>query len=115
MSQPLQYLTNEVGERVGVVLDWSTYLQLSNSSEANQQYLVGLSVEELNALASCKLALADQARLDTLIAGNTESLLCDDEVKELDNLLAKADQLTILKARARYTLKSMDKALAGGA
>ncbi|WP_364305839.1 hypothetical protein, partial [Moorena sp. SIO4A5] len=63
---------------------------------------LGLSVDELEALATCKLAVADQTRLDDLVARNVESLLCTDEVAELDDLLGKADQLTILKTRARY-------------
>lgn len=71
--------------------------------------MVGLSVDELKALASCKLAVADQTRLDDLVARNSESLLCTDEVAELDGLLAKADQLTIVKTRARYTLQCLEK------
>jgi hypothetical protein len=104
MSELLQYVTNELGERVGVLLDWNTYVRLSQAPGLDEDYLVGLSVDELQALASCKLALADQARLDNLVARNSESLLCDDEITELDDLLAKADRLTILKTRARYTL-----------
>lgn len=68
-----------------------------------------MSGDELKALASCKLALADQTRLDDLVMRNTESLLCAEEVAELDDLLAKADQLTILKTLARYTLKCLEK------
>lgn len=43
------------------------------------------------------------------MAKNSESLLCADEIAELDSLLAKADQLTILKTRARYTLKCREE------
>ena len=105
MSELVQYVTNEQGERVGVLLDWNTYARLCQLSGLDEDYLVGLSVDELQALASCKLALVEQTRLDDLVAKNSELLLCADEVAELDNLLAKADQLTILKTRARYTLK----------
>ena len=66
--------------------------------------MVGLSVEEFNALASCKLAVLDQARLDDLVAKNAESLLCVNETAELDDLLAKAE------TRARYTLKCLEEA-----
>ncbi|NEP13440.1 MAG: hypothetical protein F6K14_25185 [Symploca sp. SIO2C1] len=107
MSKAIQYLTNEQGERVGVLLDWSTYSQLSQSSKLDEECLVGLSVDELNALATCTLAVAEQTRLDDLISRNTESLLCADEVAQLDDLLAKADHLTLLKTRARYTLKCL--------
>ncbi len=109
MSNPVQYVTNEQGERVGVVLDWNTYSRIANPLGLDEECLVGLSVDELKALASCKLALADQTRLDDLVTRNTESLLCAEEVAELDDLLAKADQLTILKTRARYTLKCLEK------
>jgi hypothetical protein len=43
------------------------------------------------------------------VARNAESLLCADEVAQLDDLLAKADRLTILKTRARYTLKCLEE------
>ncbi|WP_242034630.1 hypothetical protein [Microcystis flos-aquae] len=69
----------------------------------------GLSVDELKALASCQLSLVEQTRLDDLVTRNAESLLCADEVAELDELLAKTDQLTILKTRARYTLKCLEQ------
>ncbi len=109
MSKPVQYVTNEQGERVGVLLDWNTYSQLANPLGLDQECLVGLSVDELKALASCQLAVTEQTRLDDLVARNAESLLCTDEVAELDGLLAKADYLTVLKTRARYTLKCLEK------
>ena len=108
MSEQVQYVTNEQGERIGVLLDWNTYSQLANPLGLDGECLVGLSVDELKALASCKLAVADQTRLDDLVTRNAESLLCNDEVAELDDLLAKADQLTILKTRARYTLEFLE-------
>jgi hypothetical protein len=36
-------------------------------------------------------------------------LLSTDEIAELDDLLAKADRLTLLKTRARYTLKCLEQ------
>ena len=68
MSEPLQYLTNDRGERVGVLLDWNTYSRLVNQSGLDEEYLVGLSVDELEALASCKLALTEQSHLDDIRA-----------------------------------------------
>ena len=109
MSKPVQYITNEQGERVGVLLDWNTYSRLANPLGLDEECLVGLSVDELKALESCKLAVAEQTRLDDLVAQNAESMLSADEVGELDDLLAKADQLTILKTRARYTLKCLEE------
>lgn len=104
MSQPVQYITNEQGERVGVLLDLSSYARLTEPQVPDENFLVGLSLEELNALASCKLAVVEQSRLDELITKNTETFLTSEEELELDVLLARADQLTILKSRARYTL-----------
>jgi hypothetical protein len=101
----IHYITNEQGERVGVVLDWQVYSQLIGSLTANEECLVGMSVQELEALASCKLASSEQHHLNDLITRHSESTLSADEMTELDDLLAKADQLTILKTRARYTLK----------
>ena len=109
MSQPVQYITDEHGERVGVLLDLTTYSRLAETPKLDKDCLVGLSLDELNALASCKLAIADQSRLDDLVARNTESQLNPDEEAEMDELLTKADQLTILKTRARYTLKCLEK------
>jgi hypothetical protein len=74
--------------------------EMSSASEL----LVGLSVEELEALADSLLASAAQARLDDLLPLRKEKLLSAGEERELDGLLQKTDQLTILKTRARYTL-----------
>ncbi len=72
---------------------------------SDSELLVGLSVEELEALADSLLAPTAQARLDDLLARQKEKLLSADEEQALDGLLQKVDQLTILKTRARYTLK----------
>lgn len=72
--------------------------------------LTSMNLEELEALADAKLAPSSQARLDQLLAENSAHQLSGDEAKELDQLLAKIDQLTILKTRARYTLKQQAEA-----
>ena len=104
-------------QRVGVLLNLQTYSHLAGSPNLDEDCLVGLSLDELNALASCKLAftqcpqrgIADQSRLDDLVERHTKSQLNPDEEAEMDELLTKADQLTILKTRARYTLKCLEK------
>jgi hypothetical protein len=68
------------------------------------ELLTGLSVDELEALADSMLAPAAQTRLDDLVARRKEKPLSPEEQTELDRLLQKTDQLTILKTRARYTL-----------
>ena len=71
---------------------------------SDSELLVGLSIEEVEALADGLLAPAAQARLDDLLVRQKEKVLSADEERALDGLLQKVDQLTILKARARYTL-----------
>jgi hypothetical protein len=75
--------------------------EMNNDSEL----LIGMSVEELEALADSSLAPAAQSRLDDLLARHKETKLSAEEERELDDLLRKIDQLTILKARAKLTLK----------
>jgi hypothetical protein len=70
----------------------------------NTEILTGLSVEELEALADSLLAPAAQARLDELLTRQKAKLLSADEEQQLDRMLQRVDQLTILKTRARYTL-----------
>jgi ribosome assembly protein YihI (activator of Der GTPase) len=55
-------------------------------------------------LAESLLAPSAQTRLDELLARNAESQLSSNEQSELDRLLERIDNLTILKTRARYTL-----------
>jgi len=70
----------------------------------DSELLTSLSVAELEALADGLLAPARQARLDELLARSGEDSLGENEQRELDRLLELADQLTLLKTRARYTL-----------
>lgn len=76
----------------------------------SSELLTSLDIDELAALADSKLALSAQDRLNELLAKNNEGNLTGDEAKELDFLLARGDQLTILKTRARYTLQQQAKA-----
>jgi hypothetical protein len=80
----------------------------------DHEMLVGLSMGELEALSESLLAPAAQARLDELLAGNAEGKLSSAELTELERLLERTDQLTVLKTRARYTLQHQ-KAGATGA
>ena len=67
--------------------------------------LHGLSEGELEALADGLLAPSLQVRLDQLIARAKEVSLSGVEEAELDSLLTRVDQLTLVKTRARYTLQ----------
>jgi hypothetical protein len=68
------------------------------------EMLVGLSEGELEALSESLLAPRAQARLDELVARNTQQRLSTAETAELEQLLERVDQLTLLKTRAKYTL-----------
>ena len=104
MSEPLQYIINAQGERIGVLLDGEEYRRFAPPSSPDTELLIGLSTAELHALAQSALAPVDQARLDDLLARNTETQLPPHEITQLDQLLEQVDQLNILKTRARYTL-----------
>ncbi|MEO1375882.1 MAG: hypothetical protein AAFW70_16520 [Cyanobacteria bacterium J06635_10] len=43
MSEPLQYVTNQDGERVGVLLDLETYQRLTNPSAEDDEILTDLT------------------------------------------------------------------------
>jgi hypothetical protein len=104
MFEPLRYIINEKGDRVGVLLDVEEYHRLTNLSAIDPELLIGLSQSELHALAHSALAPAEQARMADLLARHAESELSPDESAQLDSLLAQVDQLNLLKTRARYTL-----------
>ncbi len=44
MSKVVQYITNEQGKRVGVLLDLNTYSQLSHPWELDEECLVSLTL-----------------------------------------------------------------------
>jgi hypothetical protein len=67
----------------------------------------------LEALADGMLASTLQARLDDLIARSKDQQLSADEAAEVDRLLARVDQLTLVKTRARYTLHQQQAGVAG--
>jgi hypothetical protein len=82
--------------------------QLRNPLEKDPECLIGLSRDDLQALAESMLAVSTQSQLDDLLARNSESQLSEEEIAILDRLLEQIDRLTILKTRARYTLKKLD-------
>jgi hypothetical protein len=104
MSNTRRYIIDEQGERIGVLLDLEEYQQLTRLSPPDAELLVGLSEDELQALAHSALAPAEQDRLDDLLARNANGQLSETDQVALDHLLHYVDQLSILKTRARYTL-----------
>ncbi|MCL6752998.1 hypothetical protein KBT16_19290 [Nostoc sp. CCCryo 231-06] len=103
MSDSVQYVTNTQREKVGVLLDLETYQQLTNLS-IDSELLIGLSLDELQALAESSLFPKTQTQLQELLIKNSETNLSNQEAETLDRLLAQVDQLNIIKTRARYTL-----------
>jgi hypothetical protein len=106
MNGQIQYVTNEKGEQTGVLLDIGHYYQLVSENPIDPKLLKGLSIDELEALAKTKLGIDQQSRLNELITKQKVYGLSDEEVQEIERLLAYVDQLTILKARAMYTLNN---------
>jgi hypothetical protein len=103
MVQDVRYVTDEAGERVAVLLDLATYHKLT-AARSDSELLTGLSHDELVALAESALSVDAQNQLNDLLSRNTEGALSGDDLATLDRLLARVDDLNILKARARYTL-----------
>jgi hypothetical protein len=102
-----QFITNERGERTGVVLDIATYEDLTRTNDP--KLLIGLSKTELQALANVHLASEDQTQLSSLLGKQNEGTLSQQEEMVLDNLIAQVDQLMLVKAKAMYTLHQIQK------
>lgn len=109
MSDTVQYVTNQQGERVAVLLDLETYHRLANISASDEELSTGLSLEELQALANSQLASNEQVQLNELLTQNAENQLSTDAATTLDRLLTQVDHLNILRTRARYTLKQLQR------
>jgi hypothetical protein len=109
MSESVHYITNQQGERVGVMLDLETYNRLRNYLRADTELLTNLSIDELQALAESILAPKEQEELERLLVKNKETQLSADENDLLDKMLAKIDRLNIIKTRARYTLNQLEQ------
>jgi hypothetical protein len=62
----------------------------------------------LRALAETALSVVTQTELNDLLVRNQDLQLSVDEVITLDNLLAKVDQLNIIKMRAKYSLYKLE-------
>jgi hypothetical protein len=103
----MQYLTNEMGDRVGVVLDLATYQALVSGGSQDPEFLVGLCESELLVLAKVSLAREVQTELSELLARQDGGGLSKAERVRLDEILEEVDRLNLLKARARYTLRSL--------
>lgn len=103
MPQNVQYITDESGARVGVLLDLATYDQLT-AETLDPELLTNLSYRELVALSESKLSTEAQAELSDLLARNGIGTISAQENEKLDRFLERVDDLNVLKARAIYTL-----------
>ena len=75
--------------------------------ERDPELLIGLSHSELMALSECQLTTLEQSCLDELLDRNAQGSLSIEEEMKLERLVEQADQLTLLKTRARHTLRSL--------
>jgi hypothetical protein len=101
-----RFITDDQGQRVGVLLDLATYEALLRSRSQDTELLQDLSAAELAALAGSKLTPDVQGRLNELLAKQADGVLSEDEAQVLEKLLEQVDHLNILKARAHYTLQA---------
>jgi hypothetical protein len=103
-QEPIRYLVEESGRRVGVVLSLEDYQKLCAAQPHDPEVLVGLSDAELETLADGMLVPRLQERLSRLLQLNREGDPSAEEEQELDRLLEQIDQMNVLKARALHTL-----------
>jgi hypothetical protein len=75
--------------------------------EQDPELLIGLRPVELQALSECRLTVMEQARLSELLDRNSDGALSSEESIELERLVEYTDQLTLLKTRARHTLRQL--------
>jgi hypothetical protein len=67
--------------------------------------LSNMRLEELRALAEAVVAPDRQQQLKVLLDKNRRGELSPEEQEVLDQLLTEVDQVGLLKARARYTMR----------
>ena len=107
LTQTVQYITRENGQRVGVVLAWEDFRSIQARLLDDKDLLHGLSEIELNALSEGVLSVEHQERLSALLERNRDQALTSTEAEQLDHYLEQIDSLNILKARARLTLQHL--------
>jgi hypothetical protein len=78
--------------------------------ESDPELLIGLRPVELQALSECRLTVTEQTRLSELLDRNSDGTLSSEESIELERLVEYTDQLTLLKTRARHTLRQLTAA-----
>lgn len=105
----VQYITQENGQRVGVVLAWEDFRNLQARLLNDPDLLTGLSETELHALSQGVLSVEHQGRLSALLERNREQSLTAQEAEELDRYVEQVDSLNILKAKALLTLRYLEQ------
>ena len=75
--------------------------------------LSNMSLQELKTLAEAVVAPDCQQQLKALLDRNQRGELSPGEQATLDEMLAEVDQVTLLKARARYTMNLYGIAMNG--
>ncbi len=82
---------------------------VSTKTAADVLLLTGLSDEELYTLTQMMLPDAQQNRLNQLLHKNHTDPLSADENREIDELLAEVQRISLIKAKAIYTLQQRSK------
>jgi hypothetical protein len=105
MQEP-RFLKNNEGQ-VEVILDVATYERLLRSQSPDPKLLRDLTREQLEALAKSTLTTSEESSLHALIEKKKTRGLTPEETLQLGELLEQVDQLALVKARALYTLHTM--------
>jgi hypothetical protein len=106
-------LSDQVEMAEALLRNLRSALQSQSAEPAAEELipLAGMSAGELRALAESVVAPGHQQQLETLLDKNRRGELSSDEQTRLDALLAEADQVALLKARACYTLETYGPSL----
>ncbi|QQE64143.1 hypothetical protein GFS31_08220 [Leptolyngbya sp. BL0902] len=108
MIQDIHYVVDALGHRVAVLLDLATYQRLA-TVDHDPDLLIGLSHDELTALANSVLSPESQDQLHDLLSRNAEEGLSEKELAILDQLTSQVDHLNNIKAKVRYTLEKLNQ------
>ncbi len=82
---------------------------VNTKTAADVLLLTGLSNEELYTLTQMMLPDAQQDLLNQLLHKNHTEQLSTDENREIDELLAEVQRISLIKAKAIYTLQQRSK------
>jgi len=80
----------------------------TNDGTETSDVLLGLTNEELHALADAMMPADKQQRLTRLLRKNSSGTIKRKEIDDLDALLVECQQISLLKAKALLTLQQRE-------